>query len=82
MGRMGQARNRPHRERRLMQISEEMAAALYSEVRLIRFAIKHAPDTPVCRYKDCGCMGPLPECRCMKRERMISEFMARIEKED
>ena len=59
-----------------MVISDETLQAVYSYIASVDFAMKHFPDMPVSRIFDCGCMGPKPECRCSKRNRLKNEFMA------
>ena len=56
------------------KITNEMLQSVLSELNLFHFAVKNAPDLPIGRIYDCGCVGPMPECRCMKRNRLVKEF--------
>lgn len=58
-----------------MIIDNETIVALVQELQLYRLAEKHFPDTPVRMVKACGCTGPLPECKCAKRERLVKAFL-------
>ncbi len=58
-----------------MEIDQETVEAIKQELGLFRFAMEHFPDEPVGSIKACGCMGPLPECRCAKRERLVRSFL-------
>jgi len=53
----------------------ETVEAIKQEIGLYHFAERHEPQMPIGRVKGCGCMGPLPECKCMKRGRLIREFL-------
>ncbi len=54
--------------------TEEIEAARETLGKLF-FAIEHSPNMPVSRIFDCACMGPLPECSCAKRSRLVEQFM-------
>lgn len=54
---------------------KETLQALIEEVSIFRFALKKFPDIMIKEVKKCGCMGPLPECRCKKRERLLASFL-------
>lgn len=62
-----------------MEITEEHLKAVASYINGVKFSIKFSPGVPVARIWDCGCMGPLPECRCAKRERLVKEFLEEME---
>jgi len=56
-------------------MTTEQEEAVRSYIELVEFAIRKAKDTPVGEVFACGCMGPMPECRCMKRQRLVREFL-------
>jgi len=56
-------------------ISDETLKAIRQELELFRISAKKFPDIPIKEVKYCGCVGPLPECRCAKRERLIKKFL-------
>lgn len=58
-----------------MDIDDETLMAIKSELSLFRFAKEKFPDMSIKDVKACGCMGPMPECRCMKRERLVKAFL-------
>lgn len=43
------------------------------------FAVRRDPQMPVGRVTDCGCGGPLPECKCRRRARLVAEVKALAE---
>ena len=57
-------------------IDNKTLKAIVSELQLFRFAMKHCPEEPIGRVKDCACIGPMPECECIKRERLVKEFLS------
>jgi len=58
-----------------MNINNETLEAIKEELNLFRLAAKNSPEMPISRAKDCGCTGPLSECACIKRERLVAEFL-------
>jgi hypothetical protein len=56
-------------------LDQDTREAVREELQLYRMAAKRFPDTPIGKVKDCACMGPLPECRCAKRERLVSQWL-------
>ena len=63
-----------------MELRDETVKAIQREIELYRFAVKRWPNLPVSKVKECGCTGPLNECRCKKHERLLTEFLSRVEK--
>ncbi len=58
-----------------MEIREEMLQAIVGELALFRVAERTSPSLAVGLVRDCACVGPMPECRCAKRERLVREFL-------
>lgn len=58
-----------------MEIDTETLKAIIAELQLFRLAETKYPDTLAWHIKDCACLGPIPECRCAKRERLVSAFI-------
>ena len=61
-----------------MEISKETADALAQEIELYLLAEKTAPNMAIFEVKNCVCRGPLPECKCAKRERLVREFLRQV----
>jgi len=59
----------------MVEVDDETIEALKSYVALVELCVRTAPDEPVAKIWDCGCRGPLPECRCMKRHRLVKAFI-------
>jgi len=60
-----------------MEIRKEMLWAVLYELAMIRRA---DGDTTIRHLKMCACMGPLPDCPCTIRERLIGEFIELAER--
>jgi hypothetical protein len=58
-----------------MNFDKETVAALKSYIRCIKFAQEKAPNEQIKMLFACGCMGPSPECRCEKQNRLIEAFL-------
>ena len=58
-----------------MQIDSETAKALREYIRSVELALETIPDQPIYFLFSCACLGPLPECRCAKRRRLVYEFV-------
>ena len=64
-----------------MEITEEHLKAVEDYISHVKFCQKHFPRQAIARIWDCGCMGPLPECRCMRMKRLVTEFLDAREEE-
>ena len=61
-----------------VNISEETAKAIKSFFGTIMRGVEQSPNSPVYELFTCGCLGPLPECHCKKRRRLINEFIENV----
>jgi hypothetical protein len=59
-------------------IKLEHLEAVLETLGLYEFAAARDPEVPVGRVTDCACGGPLPECRCKRRARLVSEVKALV----
>ena len=59
-------------------ISDEHLQAVASEVRLLHLVEQTATINGM-SIRACACLGPLPECLCVKRNKLVSEFLAAID---
>ena len=57
-----------------MDIPDDVLQAVAYELRQYRFAARKFPDMPVADVTTCGCTGPLPDCPCAFRNRLIGVF--------
>lgn len=56
---------------------EELEAAS-SHIARTEFMLRVAPNEAAINMTMCGCMGPLPECRCQKRKRLVGQFLEKV----
>lgn len=63
-----------------MNISHETADAILEILDLKSLAMKTNPDMPIRDAFGCACSGPLPECRCARRDRLLAEFARQVRK--
>ena len=61
-----------------MNIDNETAEAIRSEIQMFHEFRKYNPDAPIKNAGMCGCMGPQPECKCAKRRRLVAAFLDQI----
>jgi len=59
----------------LMELDEETIKEVVNELSLFRLAERKFPDMKIGQVRACACIGPLPECKCKKRERLVAEFI-------
>ena len=59
-------------------ISDEHLQAVASEVRLLHL-VEQTATIDGMSIRACACLGPLPECLCVKRNKLVSEFLAAID---
>lgn len=65
-----------------MEISQEILEAVCSEISHLHFAEKHFPNVTLMELRACACMGPVPECFCRKRARLVKEFLSLAQPKD
>lgn len=58
-----------------MEIRDEVVDAVLSELNAFHMAEKDFPNVPVSFVRACACLGPLPDCSCKKRSRLVQEFI-------
>lgn len=58
-----------------MQIDDETAEAIRVYIQQVQSAQRLAPDEPIKMLFACACRGPMPECRCAKRNRLVRSFL-------
>ena len=61
-----------------MEISHETARALRSYIRIVEYAKTHVPDGPCSEIFACACLGPLPNCPCVERDRLVQDFLYEV----
>jgi hypothetical protein len=52
---------------------------LAHEVQRYRAAERLAPDEMIGNIGACACVGPMPECKCIKRKRLVDEALSSID---
>ena len=57
------------------EMTKEQELAVKSYIRQVQFAIKNAQNEPISLIFACACTGPIPECACAYRDRLVREFM-------
>ena len=62
-----------------MQITVEAALAVLELLDAYAIAEQRSPSMPVGDVLQCACRGPLPECHCKQRARLVAEFRAAVE---
>jgi hypothetical protein len=54
-------------------MDKETIDAIKVELYFLKLAEEKYPE--IKQLRACACMGPLPECLCMKRRRLAKEFL-------
>lgn len=59
----------------MVLVPREQVEAVQSYISKVKLAQKVSQDQPISMLFACGCLGPLPECFCAKRSRLVEGFM-------
>ena len=61
-----------------VNVQLESLEAVLETLGLFEFALERDPNLPIREVGLCGCVGPLPECKCRRRARLVSEVKALV----
>jgi hypothetical protein len=58
-----------------MNFTDSELESVAKYVAHVKFALKKFPDEPVGNIFMCGCLGPLPVCKCMTMQNDVDKFL-------
>lgn len=60
-------------------ITNEELEAVKEYVQRVETVTRLDRDATLDDLWQCGCRGPLPECACMRRQRLVKQFMEKMD---